>query len=104
MRRYPPVPPELGGPPTSTERMVRRAPDEVLRKALRVYDWVGNVGFTGTLACVPLGIWHDWRWFPTALLPLAAWVLAHLVTGTIEAELERRHLDVPDCPDLLEGE
>jgi hypothetical protein len=45
------------------------------------------------------------RWFPTALLPLLVFCLAHAVTDRIEDELKRRLTDgAVGCPDLVEGD
>lgn len=89
----------------STERALHRAPIDVLKKSLTVYDWIGNVTFVTFPTCLLLGLWVDWRWFPTALLPFTLWCLAHAVSDRIEGELERRRAGAAvDCPDLVEGD
>lgn len=85
----------------STRRKLRTAPDGVLVKTRRLYGWVGRVSYLATFTCLVLGIWADWRWLPTALLPLFAWVIAHQVDDLVEAELERRRTEASGCPDQL---
>lgn len=84
-----------------TQRKLRTAPTPVLERTKRLYGRVGTVAWLVTPTCLLLGVWVDWRWLVTGLLPLFTWALAHQVTDLIDAELDRRRQDQPPCPDRL---
>jgi hypothetical protein len=75
---------------TSTQRAVREAPTDRLTRTRRVYAWVRNVTFAAMPAFVIAGIWHDARWFATAIVVGVVWLPASHVYELLDEELRRR--------------
>jgi hypothetical protein len=46
----------------------------------------GAAGF----ACILAGIWVDWRWLPTAVLPLTIWAFYATLKAKFQQEITRR--------------
>lgn len=88
---------------TSTERLMRSAPTEVVRKALTLYNWLARLAFLGLIGTLIAAIWlTDWRWLATAGVVLFAWALANGVADHLASELDRREREAMDeCPDRL---
>lgn len=85
----------------STRRRLRDAPTPVLEGTQQLYRSVGRVSFLAVGACLLLGVWVNWRWLPTSLVPLLSWGIAHQVDDLITTELERRRTEADACPDRL---
>jgi hypothetical protein len=43
-----------------------------------------------TVLCFLAGIWVDWRFLPTMVIPASLYVFYNLIRGSIDRELERR--------------
>lgn len=73
--------------------VIRDAPLEKLITAHTKTARRGNRLGLVALAMFVAGVWLDWRWFPTALAPLAACVFYGYLAGLMRKELERRKGD-----------
>lgn len=81
-----------------TEYQLSSKSTSLLEKTRRLYRWVGTVSFlTAFTWCFLAGIWLDWRWLLTMLLPLFSWCIAQHVLDQLDTELQRRKEEEPEC-------
>lgn len=80
-----------------TEYLISSKSTVLLERTRRLYRWVSTVSFlTAFVWCFLAGIWIDWRWLLTALLPLFSWCIAQRVLDLVNTELQRRK-EEPEC-------
>ena len=57
-----------------------------------VWIQIGSVAVLAVPVCFILGIWIDWRWFPTTAVAVATMVWSLMAAAFVKEEEERRKL------------
>jgi Kef-type K+ transport system membrane component KefB len=82
----------------STEQTVTMLRESFLRKASKRGSIVFLLMAVVTLAFLLAGVWVDWRWIPTAIIPLIISVTACGISVTASNEITRRAAETTKVP------
>lgn len=75
---------------TTLKPQLTRATTEKLNEGRAKISTRCRLAGYATVLCFIAGIWLDWRFLPTALIPLGYYTFQNLIRGAFDRELERR--------------
>lgn len=75
---------------SNTQRLLSGASTERLMKTKSQWHFIARWSFIATPIIFLLGIWVDWRFFPTTVVAIFIWVVANGTTDAIAEELNKR--------------
>lgn len=65
-------------------------PTRKLRRERRQYNWMGKAAMLAIPVCFLAGLWLDWRFLPTLLLPVVLFAMSVKAVAWLDAELAGR--------------
>lgn len=74
---------------TLKPQLDRATTDKLIEGRVKVTRRCRLAGYA-TVICFIAGIWLDWRFLPTALIPLGYYLFENLIRAAFDRELERR--------------
>jgi len=83
--------------PMTNDQIRHLRNDQLARAGERLrHCWMASL--TATAACFVAGVWVDWRWFPTSVVPAALFISFAMAEAQTRAEAVRR-LDASSTED-----